>query len=273
MDLTTLQQQTAELLETSEAMLDSAEKLHAHSSAQHDKHAANARAILASAKLDSLAALIEKIGSAKTRHEQAEKEYTIAAAQIEPAQDLDRRISTGTSFLDTVDELRTLLADAKFVSHVVEQKQEALLAVASRLLSDMTSGRFGFSPDFQVVDKLAGEARSPDTLSGGETFLASLALALGLTELAGRSGGRLDAIFLDEGFGSLDADSLERAINALMDQAESGRLVVVISHIQAVAENIEDVLYVVSRPTGSEVRWLDLEDRSKFDREPMGLLS
>src|SRR5438132_3569262 len=61
------------------------------------------------------------------------------------------------------------------------------------------------SRTFEIVDRLTGLPRGVKTLSGGETFLASQALALGLVELAGRGGGRLDSLFLDEGFGSLDA--------------------------------------------------------------------
>jgi exonuclease SbcC len=100
------------------------------------------------------------------------------------------------------------------------------------------------------------------TLSGGETFLASLALALGLVELAGREGGRLDALFLDEGFGSLDANALADALEALDLQAAKGRMVAVISHLLAVAESIERVLRVELTPAGSRARWLSEGERA-----------
>jgi exonuclease SbcC len=126
----------------------------------------------------------------------------------------------------------------------------------------MTKNRYGFSQEFDVVDRLTGEPRSVMTLSGGETFLASLALALGLVELAGREGGRLDALFLDEGFGSLDANALTDALEALDQQAAKGRMVAVISHLHAVAESIERVLRVERTPAGSRVQWLSESERA-----------
>jgi exonuclease SbcC len=150
---------------------------------------------------------------------------------------------------------------------VVDRKQQSLLVVASKLFGDMTKDRYGFSQDFQVVDRLTGEPRSVMTLSGGESFLASLSLALGLVELAGREGGRLDALFLDEGFGSLDADALGEALEALHDQSAKGRLVAVISHLRAVAETIEQVLLVTRAPAGSRVAWLGDAERTALVEE------
>ncbi len=153
------------------------------------------------------------------------------------------------------------------MGYVVERKQRSLLAVASKLLGDMTNERYAFAEDFQIIDRVAGEPRSTKTLSGGETFLASLALALGLVELAGREGGKLDSLFLDEGFGSLDANALTEALDALHDQAAKGRMVAVISHLRAVAENIEDVLYVTRPLTGSRAEWLDEAARAELVEE------
>ena len=136
----------------------------------------------------------------------------------------------------------------------------------------MTGNRFGFAGDFTVVDRRAGEARPAETLSGGETFLAALALALALVELAGRAGGRLEALFLDEGFGSLDADALDLAIEALVSQAREGRMVAVISHLRTVAESIDNVLYVEATPEGSSARWLDAAERSALALDDAGLL-
>jgi exonuclease SbcC len=128
----------------------------------------------------------------------------------------------------------------------------------------MTGNRYGFAEDFRIVDRISGQPRGAKTLSGGETFLASLALALGLVELAARSGGRLEALFLDEGFGSLDADALQEALGELERHAAAGRLVAVISHIRAVAENIESVLRVTYRPEGSQVLPVKGTEREEF---------
>ncbi|WP_428267858.1 AAA family ATPase [Haliangium sp.] len=239
---------------------------------QAAEHDARARALLAEHDLADADALQQALGRRQAEIDHAEQRRATAEGQIEPARALDHRIETGAAHLAAVTELKALLAPNKLMRYAVQRKQEALLTVASRLLGDMSTGRFGFGPDFTVVDRRAGEARAPETLSGGETFLASLALALALVELAGRSGGRLDALFLDEGFGSLDADTLDLAVEALVAQTQSGRLVAVISHIRAVAESIDDVLYVEAGPSGSSTRWLDPEERNRLALDDAGLL-
>lgn len=86
--------------------------------------------------------------------------------------------------------------------------------------------------DLDVFDSHTGVSRSVNTVSGGETFMASLALALGLAEVvAGQQNMRLDALFVDEGFGSLDTETLERATEVLLSLQTSGRMVGVISHV------------------------------------------
>jgi exonuclease SbcC len=195
--------------------------------------------------------LVKRTGGAtETRLRDAER-------QIPVARDLDQRIARGTGTADTLGELHRLLSDSQFVRHVIERRQRMLLVVASETLGAMTGRRYGFSADFQVVDRLSGQPRSTKTLSGGETFLASLALSLALVEIAGRAGGKLDALFLDEGFGSLDANALDEAMGALERRAGQGRLVAVVSHIKAVAERIETVLEVAKQPGGSVARWRD----------------
>jgi exonuclease SbcC len=131
----------------------------------------------------------------------------------------------------------------------------------------MTGNRYGFSEAFEIIDRLTGLPRGVKTLSGGETFLASLALALGLVELAGRGGGRLESLFLDEGFGSLDANALSEALDALGRQAESGRMVAVISHLRSVAEAMDRVLAITAGPSGSQVRWLGGDERDQLVTE------
>ena len=102
--------------------------------------------------------------------------------------------------------------------------------------------------DIMVQDNISGSQRSVDTLSGGESFQAALALALGLSDtVQSYSGGiRLDTLFIDEGFGSLDGESLENAINILLELNESGRMVGIISHIENVNQMIDVKLNVIS---------------------------
>jgi DNA repair protein SbcC/Rad50 len=79
-----------------------------------------------------------------------------------------------------------------------------------------------------------------------------------------RSGGRLESLWLDEGFGALDRSNLDAAIDALAAVAARGRMVAVISHIRAVAEQVNDVLSVTREATGSEARWLNPAQRAQL---------
>ena len=106
--------------------------------------------------------------------------------------------------------------------------------------------------DLNVIDHYNGTERSVRTLSGGETFLASLCLALGLSdEIRSSAGGiRIDTMFIDEGFGSLDEESLRQAVKALNDLAEGSRLVGMISHVAELKEKIEKQIVVTKEKTG-----------------------
>jgi exonuclease SbcC len=191
----------------------------------------------------------------------AKRDLEQATLQLQPTANLDGLLAKARALRDGLNELGRQLADAKFIGFVVERRQRALLTSASGILSQMTAAQFGFTEDFQIIDRRSDMARSPDTLSGGETFLASLALALGLVELAGRSGGRLQALFLDEGFGSLDPDALDQALNELEQRAHAGRLIALISHVPAVAERIDQILQVTKTPQGSDIQLLTEAER------------
>lgn len=107
--------------------------------------------------------------------------------------------------------------------------------------------------DLEVTDTHTGRARAVSTLSGGEGFLASLALALGLSDVVQRNAGgiRLDTVFIDEGFGSLDQESLDLALRTLEELKQGGRLVGLISHLEEVKARIPARLEVVPGPGGS----------------------
>ena len=107
-----------------------------------------------------------------------------------------------------------------------------------------------------VRDEWSGEARDPATLSGGETFVVSLALALGLADvIAHEVGGTdLDTLFVDEGFGSLDAETLDDVMDTLDALREGGRVVGVVSHVAHLRERIPTQLHVEKRRHGSTVR-------------------
>ena len=105
--------------------------------------------------------------------------------------------------------------------------------------------------DLDVVDHYSGSERNVKTLSGGESFKASLSLAFGLSDIVRASAGgiRLDTLFVDEGFGSLDEDSLNSAIGTLVSLTEGNRLVGIISHVKDLSERIEMQIRVTKKKT------------------------
>ena len=118
-----------------------------------------------------------------------------------------------------------------------------------RQKADVKRGKTGLELD--IHDYVNGTERSVNTLSGGEAFLASLALALGLSdEIQSSTGIRLDTMFVDEGFGSLDAEALRKAYNTLSSLTEGNRLVGIISHVAELKEWIDNQILVKKQPTG-----------------------
>ncbi len=119
-----------------------------------------------------------------------------------------------------------------------------------RKQADEKRGKSGLELD--VIDHVNGSIRSVSTLSGGESFLASLALALGLSdEIAESAGGvRIDTMFVDEGFGTLSEEALQNAFGALRDLAQSSRLVGIISHVGELKNRIEKQIVVTKNPDG-----------------------
>ena len=144
---------------------------------------------------------------------------------------------------------------------------ERVTAAASEHLRAMTSGRYTLRRttehlggnatrglDIDVLDAFTGRPRSPASLSGGEQFQASLALALGLADVVSRGGSagghRLEALFIDEGFGSLDAQALDDAIETLHMLQSTGRLVGAITHVAAMKERLHAGIVVRRLPDG-----------------------
>ena len=228
--------------------------------------------LLDPAALDPVVAAEASARDAAERHR---ADQAAAQSQIPQAASLDTAIRAGRARLNAVEALRGLLADAKFHQYLTDRRTRALLGVASEIFGRLSGGEFGFAEDFQIISRRSGAARSPKTLSGGETFLASLALALALVELHSRSGARLGALFLDEGFGSLDIDALASSLAVLQAETGGDKLVAVISHLHAVAEAVEDVMWVERQPDGSNVRWLTTAERDALARQEVtsGLLN
>ena len=109
--------------------------------------------------------------------------------------------------------------------------------------------------DIEVMDFYTFKTRSVKTLSGGESFKAALSLALGLSDVVSSfSGGvNLDALFIDEGFGSLDAESLESAIDVIISLARTGKLIGIISHVEELKNKIDNKIISLKTEKGSSV--------------------
>lgn len=178
---------------------------------------------------------VKEIESAITKRKESEKQITQLAAE----QALYRRL-----FED--------LADAKFPAYLLEGRRLLLSKLASEKLLELT-GHYIFDDegDFAVIDQRTGVTRTSDTLSGGETFLASLALALGLAEAVALEGGRLGCFFLDEGFGSLDLEMLDQALEGIEAIATPGRLIGLISHHGGVQARLDDLIVLERGPDGT----------------------
>ena len=110
--------------------------------------------------------------------------------------------------------------------------------------------------DFSIFDSYTGKERDVSSLSGGEKFKASLALALGLSDtISNNQGGiKIDSLFIDEGFGSLDSESLNQALNILSDISGNDKLVGVISHVSELVSRIDNKIIVNKTNTGSIIK-------------------
>ncbi|MEJ7833555.1 MAG: SMC family ATPase [Nocardioides sp.] len=150
------------------------------------------------------------------------------------------------------------------LSQVVAAANERLARMSDQRYSLEHTGRRGAGEtrgglSLLVRDDWSGEARDPATLSGGETFVVSLALALGLADVighesdAGAAGSRLDTLFVDEGFGSLDAETLDDVMDTLDSLRDGGRVVCVVSHVAEMRDRIPTQLLVTKSRRGSTV--------------------
>lgn len=152
--------------------------------------------------------------------------------------------------------LQALLDDVTGAANVRLRKMSRGRYALRRMNDPIHRGMAG-GLDVEIEDGWTGLTRPAATLSGGETFLASLALALGLADVVqSYSGGvYLDTIFVDEGFGMLDPEALDMALQALVELQTRGRLVGIISHVPELKERIEARLEIVATDRGSTTRW------------------
>ena len=215
---------------------------------------------------DQLKKASERAAALKERTETLQKAVSDARAIEKELEDLRKEEGLIRGLYDLTSGKKTRITLERYVlgtllDDVANAANLRLLSMSRRRYSlhRMTDesglGKGGLS--LEVSDSFTGRSRPANTLSGGETFLASLSLALGLADVVqSRQGGvRLDTMFIDEGFGTLDPDSLNSAMNTLIDLQNTGRMVGIISHVPELEERIDARLRVTPAEKGSKAEF------------------
>ena len=156
------------------------------------------------------------------------------------------RFVLASYFQEIIDSANTRLSKMTGERYILKRKEDKGKGTAQQGL------------ELEVYDNYTGKCRHVKTLSGGESFKASLALALGLSDVVQSNAGgiSLDTIFIDEGFGTLDPESLENAINSLLELQRGGRLVGIISHVPELKERVESKLEITTSAEGSSAKFI-----------------
>ncbi len=192
----------------------------------------------------------------------AAQEVERIGAALERASCMREAVKKETEEAKVAGALGQHLKSTGFERWLLEEAFERLASGATAILHELSSGQYSFEYDerlnFEVIDhRSADERRSARTLSGGETFLASLALALTLAEqtaeLAAKGSARLESLFLDEGFGTLDDETLEVVASAIEELGSRGRMVGVVTHQGNLASRIPVQYRVSKNPVTSTV--------------------
>ena len=162
------------------------------------------------------------------------------------------------SKLSELTDLQTLLGKDEFKNFALENVEKRLISMANTEIKNLCDGRYQLieekkknqGQEFYVIDYFSGTGlRKVSTLSGGETFLISLGLSLALAEMT-RGTTQIDSFFIDEGFGHLDQESLNDAVNILMAIQTRGKQIGVISHIKELTDRIESKIHLEKNSLG-----------------------
>ena len=201
-------------------------------------------------RLQQAQGLIARLEKLAAERQEAEEKHSLFAGLYE----ISAGRLTGVSFERYV--LGFLLDEVSLFANL-RLKEMTRGRYRLRRREDRSDKRKGAGLDLEVIDGFTGEARPVQTLSGGETFLASLSLALGLADVVqSRAGGiHLETLFVDEGFGTLDPETLDLAIKALLDLQQGGRLVGIISHVPELRESIDARLAIIPTNKGSRAEF------------------
>lgn len=207
---------------------------------------------------EALEALRQGARAAHGRAEGLKADLKRAEDQLRRRRELEAQQAKLVREVDVWERLERDLRGDRFQDFLLERYQSGLLQRASELMNELSQGRYAFrleDSEYAVEDRWTESVRTVRTLSGGESFLASLSLALSLSEHLSK--GRMGALFLDEGFGTLDVETLEQVAGVLEALPTRGRLVGVVTHVEALAERLPARLRVEKSPAGSRIRWSD----------------
>ncbi len=190
-----------------------------------------------------------EINAALNRHRQLLNELDAAEAELK---------KHGGEH-ETIEKLYLLTKDNQFRDFVLSFHLKNLLLLANQYLKLLTGGRYELLFDIDSANAIfikdyfnEGREREINTVSGGEAFMASLSLALGLSQVSSGDG-RIEFMFLDEGFGVLDANALEDVLDMISRLKNIGRKIGIISHIQQVKERIETKIELIKNNDGSSI--------------------
>ena len=207
----------------------------------------------AKAKLDGFKASLDEI---KKRVGGRRADLARLQGQVVRKREAMRQKAALDRETDLWEQLSTDLKGDRFQDFLLRHYQSGLLGRASELIKELSQGRYSLrleDDEYKVLDRWTDTLRPVRTLSGGESFMASLSLALSLSEHLSR--GRIGALFLDEGFGTLDAETLDQVASVLEALPTQGRLVGIVTHVEALAERLPARLVVDKSPGGSKVSW------------------
>lgn len=221
---------------------------------------------------------IDELEIQKNQAVKEQRKWNIALAEIkktlhsmkEKMQQIEK-IGVEYGYVKDLDNMANGMNPKRLVfeQYVLASYFEEILRAANLRFSKMTTGRYEMSRtasvsdgrtkdnlEIQVMDYYTGKYRSVKTLSGGESFKASLALALGMSDViqSFHGGIRVDTLFVDEGFGSLDSESLDQACETLSSLVEKNRLIGIISHVPELRERIDSQLIISKTNGGSSIK-------------------
>lgn len=226
---------------------------------------------------------IEQLEQSSQKQKEAEKQINNKKASISFNKDTNKKLKeTAIELIYKIDKMAKIEELAKIANGTANRKTkitfeqyvqatyfDMVISEANKRLLSMTDNRYllirkkkadkiseKIGLDLNVIDNYNGQERDVKSLSGGESFKAALSLALGLSDvIQSYSGGVLvDTLFIDEGFGTLDAESREQAINTLVNLAGSNKLIGIISHVEELQERIDKKIIVEKGQDGSNIK-------------------